>query len=116
MPRVLVVHGPNLNMLGMREPQIYGSHTLDEINAMLREVAEELGVELRIMQSNFEGELVEAIHKAHGWADAIILNPAGYTHTSVVLRGAQFVIENLARPATRWPAVPARSSWTGSPR
>jgi 3-dehydroquinate dehydratase-2 len=92
MPRVLVVHGPNLNMLGMREPQIYGSHTLDEINAMLREVAEELGVELRIMQSNFEGELVEAIHKAHGWADAIILNPAGYTHTSVVLRDALMTV------------------------
>jgi len=88
MPNVLVVHGPNLNLLGMREPDIYGSQTLEDINAMLAEEAERLGVELRIVQSNYEGQIVETIHSAHGWADAIILNPAGYTHTSVVIRDA----------------------------
>lgn len=86
MPNVLVVHGPNLNLLGMREPAIYGSNTLEEIDAMLRKEAEGLGIELRIVQSNHEGEIVEAIQDVHDWADALILNPAGYTHTSVVIR------------------------------
>lgn len=88
MARVLVIHGPNLNLLGLREPHIYGSQTLEQINAMLRSEAEKLDVELRIAQSNHEGEIVETIHSAHGWADAIIINPAGYTHTSVVIRDA----------------------------
>jgi len=86
MPRVLVVHGPNLNLLGMREPHIYGSQTLETIDAMLRDEAAKLSVELRIVQSNHEGDIVEAIQKALDWADAIIVNPAGYTHTSVVIR------------------------------
>ena len=88
MPRVLVVHGPNLNMLGIREPDIYGSQTLEEINALIAQEADRLGLELRVLQSNFEGEIVEAIQAAYGWADAIIINPAGYTHTSVVIRDA----------------------------
>ena len=88
MPKVLVVHGPNLNLLGMREPDIYGSQTLEDINSLLAQEAERLGVELRVVQSNFEGEIVEAIHSAYTWADAIIINPAGYTHTSVVIRDA----------------------------
>ena len=86
MPRVLVVHGPNLNLLGMREPHLYGSQTLEEIDAMLRQEAGKLGIELRIVQSNHEGDIVEAIQGAVGWADAVIINPAGYTHTSVVIR------------------------------
>lgn len=88
MARILVVHGPNLNLLGMREPHIYGDQTLEAIDRMLAEEAARLGVEVQTVQSNYEGELVEAIHKALDWADAIIINPAGYTHTSVVLRDA----------------------------
>lgn len=96
MPRVLVLHGPNLNLLGMREPAVYGHHGLEEINALLQQEAKELGLEVRILQSNHEGELVDAIHGAHGWADAIIINPAGYTHTSVVLLDA---LEAVRLPA-----------------
>lgn len=88
MPNVLVVHGPNLNLLGLREPQIYGSHTLEQIDDMLREEAETLDIELEIVQSNYEGEIIEAIQRVHDWADVIIINPAGYTHTSVVIRDA----------------------------
>ncbi|HID54965.1 TPA: type II 3-dehydroquinate dehydratase [Candidatus Poribacteria bacterium] len=86
--RVLVIHGPNLNLLGRREPEVYGSQTLDEINGELRRRAEKLGVELRIIQSNNEGEIVTAIGEAMDWADGIIINPAAYTHTSVAIRDA----------------------------
>lgn len=85
---VLVIHGPNLNLLGMREPKVYGSHTLEQIDEMLRQAATEMEVELRIVQSNHEGEMVEAIHQALDWAQVIIINPAAYTHTSVALRDA----------------------------
>lgn len=88
MTRILVVHGPNLNLLGKREPGIYGTVTLEEINARLQEAAGREGVELRIVQSNHEGELVTAIQDAMGWADGIIINAAAYTHTSVALRDA----------------------------
>ena len=86
--KILVVHGPNLNMLGTREPAIYGRTTLADINAMLEEEAQQRQIELRTFQSNSEGELVTAIQDASGWADAIIINPAAYTHTSVALRDA----------------------------
>lgn len=86
--RILVIHGPNLNLLGRREPEIYGRESLEEINEMLRRKAEELGVELRIIQSNHEGEIVTAIGEAMDWADGIIINPAAYTHTSVAIRDA----------------------------
>ena len=86
--RVLVIHGPNLNLLGMREPKVYGSRSLAEIDAMIKEEAAALGVEVRIVQSNHEGALVEAIHGALDWAQVIILNPAAYTHTSVAIRDA----------------------------
>jgi 3-dehydroquinate dehydratase-2 len=85
---VLVIHGPNLNLLGMREPKIYGSHTLEEINAMIQAEAQALGLNVRLFQSNHEGEIVEAIHGALDWAEALILNPAAYTHTSVAIRDA----------------------------
>jgi len=89
MPAVLVIHGPNLNLLGSREPDLYGSTTLDEINAQLARFAADCGVRLDCFQSNAEHELIERIHQAAqdgtGW---IIINPAAFTHTSVALRDA----------------------------
>jgi 3-dehydroquinate dehydratase-2 len=85
---VLVIHGPNLNLLGRREPEIYGHITLEELNRRLRSTAEKRGVELRIVQSNHEGELIDAVHAALDWADGLLINPAAYTHTSVALRDA----------------------------
>jgi 3-dehydroquinate dehydratase-2 len=87
-PHILVLHGPNLNLLGQREPETYGRVTLDGINAALRELAHERDVELRVFQSNHEGALVDALHAARDWADGILINPAAYTHTSVALRDA----------------------------
>jgi len=87
--RILVLHGPNLNLLGTREPAIYGSDTLDAINARLAGMAREAGVDLSSFQSNFEGELVERVQQAReDGTRFILINPAGLTHTSVVLRDA----------------------------
>jgi 3-dehydroquinate dehydratase-2 len=88
MSRILVLHGPNLNLLGRREPGIYGAVTLEEINHRLQELAAEHDVELDIMQSNHEGGLIEAIQGAIGRMDALIINAGAYTHTSVALRDA----------------------------
>jgi 3-dehydroquinate dehydratase-2 len=88
MRKVLVIHGPNLNLLGEREPGIYGATTLEEINRGLQEQAAKLGLELRIVQSNHEGEIVETIQNARHWAQVIVINPAAYTHTSVAIRDA----------------------------
>jgi 3-dehydroquinate dehydratase II len=86
--RVLVLHGPNLNLLGDREPEVYGTLTLPEIDDRIRTRAAELGMEVRTAQTNLEGGLVDAVHAARGWADAIIINPGGYSHTSVAIRDA----------------------------
>jgi len=85
---VLVINGPNLNMLGTREPEIYGSTTLEDIEKMTRTHAKELGVEVDFFQSNLEGEMVDAIQSTRGHFDGIILNAAAYTHTSIALMDA----------------------------
>jgi len=94
--KILVLHGPNLNLLGTREPEIYGRTTLAEIDAELVERGRRAGAVVETFQSNIEGELVGRIQAARGDADAIIINPAAYTHTSVAVRDA---LEAVALPA-----------------
>ena len=87
--RILVINGPNMNMLGIRQPEIYGHETYEDLCTMLRQEAERLGVEIRFFQSNHEGALVDAIQQAYfDHVDGIIINPAAYTHTSVALLDA----------------------------
>ena len=86
--RILVLHGPNLNLLGTREPEVYGSITLAEIDQNLLETASEKGFSLEIQQSNHEGVLIDVVQAAMGRVDGILINPAGLTHTSVALRDA----------------------------
>ncbi len=88
MHHVLVIHGPNLNVLGKREPEIYGTTTLEQINQRIQQLAERLHVEVKFFQSNSEGEIVNEIQKRMDWADGILINPGGLTHYSVVLRDA----------------------------
>ena len=95
MTRVLVIHGPNLNLLGTRDPAVYGTTTLAEIDAELKSRARARGADVETVQSNLEGELVDLIQSARGRFDAIVINPGGYTHTSVAIRDA---IEAVALP------------------
>ncbi|HDH05131.1 MAG TPA: type II 3-dehydroquinate dehydratase [Nitrospirae bacterium] len=85
--KILIINGPNLNLLGTRESEVYGTKTLDDINESLKRLAAELGVEIDIRQSNHEGGIVDLIQKAEGYA-ALVINPAAYTHTSIAIRDA----------------------------
>lgn len=88
MDKILVIHGPNLNLLGVREPAVYGTHSLADINASLEKKAVQCGVSIDIMQSNAEGEIIDAIQKARGRYAGILINPAAYTHYSIAIRDA----------------------------
>ena len=92
--KILVIHGPNLNLLGRREPDVYGSTTLEDINRQILALSGELGIEAEVFQSNSEGEIVDAVQS--GTYDVLIINPAAYTHTSVAIRDA---IAAVGRPA-----------------
>lgn len=96
MEKLLVLHGPNLNLLGLRQPEIYGRLTLDEINAAMEEKARSLNFQLAFFQSNWEGALIEAIHGTYGKKDGLIFNPAAFTHYSYALADA---ITGVAIPA-----------------
>ena len=90
--KILVVNGPNLNMLGIREPELYGRETYGDLKQKLRKHAEETGTEVSFYQSNHEGDLVDAIQAAYGTQDGIILNPGAYTHTSIALLDALMTV------------------------
>ncbi len=104
---IVVLHGPNLNLLGIREPDVYGDVTLAEIDRRIAARAVELGIAIRSRQSNLEGELVTAVQEALGWGDGIVINPAGYSHTSVAIRDAIAAVRiptievHLSNPAAR---------------
>jgi 3-dehydroquinate dehydratase-2 len=91
--RILVIHGPNLNMLGQREPEIYGDQSLNDINAQLNKLGGELGLEMETFQSNSEGEIVTRIQQSLGACDGILINPAAYTHTSIAIRDALSLLD-----------------------
>ena len=91
--KILILHGPNLNLLGTREPEVYGSMTLENINSKLVDLAKEMGAELTCLQSNHEGGLIGALHEARTWAKGVVFNPGGYTHTSIALRDAISAIQ-----------------------
>jgi len=105
--RILVLHGPNLNLLGSRQPEIYGTATLAEIDAAIASRGAELGVDVRSEQSNSEGGLVDAVQGARGSVDGIVINPAGYSHSSVAIRDALLAVGlpaveiHLSNPSAR---------------
>ena len=88
MPSILVINGPNLNLLGQRETNVYGTKPLNEINSDMKKLAEESGIEISFFQSNHEGEIVDVIGKSKGRVNLILINPAAFTHTSVAIRDA----------------------------
>src|SRR5262249_61113787 len=109
MPRILILHGPNLQTLGSREPDVYGRVTLDEVNARLTALAGELGCDVETLQSAHEGVLIDALYQARGRCHGVVFNPGGLTHTSVALRdavagaGLPTVEVHLSHPPAREP-------------
>ena len=93
MVAILLLHGPNLNLLGQREPDVYGVKTLADIDALVIEEASKQDIEVRAAQSNLEGTLINELHEARNWANGVIFNPGAYTHTSIALRDAIAAIE-----------------------
>jgi len=91
--KILVIHGPNLNLLGVREPNIYGHQSLAEINAELRIQGDRLGIDVETFQSNHEGQIIDKIQEAMGRCHGIVINPAAYTHTSVAIRDALVMLD-----------------------
>jgi len=91
--QILLLHGPNLNLLGTREPETYGTATLADVTALVELMASERGAEIRSFQSNSEGALVDALHEAREWADGVVFNPGAYTHYSIALRDAISAVE-----------------------
>lgn len=91
--KILILHGPNLNLLGTREPEVYGSMSLENINEKIIALGKELNAEIKCQQSNHEGALIDALHDARTWANGVVFNPGGYTHTSVALRDAISAIQ-----------------------
>jgi len=96
MWHIQVIHGPNLNLLGQREPEVYGRLTLAELDERLQAYAREAGIELHILQSNHEGAIVDAVQQAAGWADGVVINPGAYTHYAYAIRDA---IRGVGLPA-----------------
>jgi len=92
-PTILVVHGPNLNVLGLREPEIYGRTSLAEINSTLEKLGKQLGLKVRTFQSNSEGAIIDTLHSARTSISGLMINPAGYTHTSVAIRDALLLLD-----------------------
>ena len=93
--KIFIIHGPNLNLLGSRDPEQYGSLTLDKVNTALRKKARELDLETRIIQTNHEGRIIDLLHRRRKWADGFIINPGAFTHYSYAIRDA---IEGIAPP------------------
>lgn len=91
--KILLLHGPNLNLLGARQPDVYGTLTLADVNAAVEQHIAAINVELRTAQSNHEGALIDLLHDAREWADGVVFNPGAYTHTSIALRDAITAIE-----------------------
>jgi 3-dehydroquinate dehydratase-2 len=107
---ILVLHGPNLNLLGTREPEVYGRHTLEDINRELMEVAAAHQAELRFVQSNHEGVLIDTIHEARTWANGLLINPGAFTHYSYALRDGIAAV-NLPSVEVHLSNVQARESF-----
>ena len=96
MIRILVIHGPNLNLLGEREPEVYGTTTLAQLNDLIAQHAQQLGAEVKALQSNSEGTLIDYLHENRQWADGVLINPGAYTHYSYALRDGLAAIDKPA--------------------